>query len=152
MSEDQTKFCSKCQNTKSLEEFYVRKTGKRAGIIDGPCKECCIRCSQNYKAANPEKVRLEKIKWVADNPDRVRLIRVKHKYGLSKEQYEALPKECAICGSTTDLHIDHNHTTGIVRDILCGFCNRGIGMFKDNPNNLIRATDYILKHFDEGPL
>ena len=39
--------------------------------------------------------------------------------------------------------VDHNHTTGKIRDLLCGNCNGGLGKFMDNPELLIKAADYL---------
>lgn len=54
---------------------------------------------------------------------------------------------CAICGNPTPaLEIDHNHTTGDVRELLCGLCNRGLGNFKDDPERLLKAVEYVRRH------
>lgn len=54
---------------------------------------------------------------------------------------------CAICKTKPPkgkrLDIDHDHSTGEVRGLLCGLCNRGLGLFKDNPNTLRSAADYV---------
>lgn len=55
-------------------------------------------------------------------------------------------KSCFLCGKTSELHVDHNHKTGIVRERLCGSCNRGLGIFKDDPNLLRRAAVYLESH------
>lgn len=64
---------------------------------------------------------------------------------------------CAICkkcenstdkasGKTKDLAIDHDHKTGKIRDLLCSSCNRGLGLFKDDPELLNKARNYLLCH------
>lgn len=51
---------------------------------------------------------------------------------------------CAICQhETAVLHIDHCHENNKVRGLLCGSCNRGLGMFKDNPELLKAAAEYL---------
>ena len=51
---------------------------------------------------------------------------------------------CAICQTQLEeSNIDHDHTTGEVRGLLCTPCNLGIGMFKDNPDVLNRAIRYL---------
>ncbi len=147
----QVRLCPQCHETKPLSEFYILKTGRKAGLTTGYCKDCSRFYGQAYYAANPEKVRLGQKKWIDANPEKMWLSHLKVKYGLSQEEYEKMLKECAICGSTERLQIDHNHVTGKVRDILCGPCNRGLGQFRDDSNLLIRATDYILKHFSQEP-
>jgi hypothetical protein len=79
------------------------------------------------------------------------------KYGLNHDKFSDLFAEqkgkCGICrtsdvgrkGSST-LHIDHCHTTGKVRGLLCNGCNNGLGRFKDDPILLRRAIAYLKKH------
>ena len=73
------------------------------------------------------------------------------RYGLSYSDYDAMLEKqngrCAICGNPPGeraLHIDHDHLTGEIREMLCNECNLGIGKFKDNPVLLLRAADYVL--------
>ena len=73
-------------------------------------------------------------------------------YGISPEQYLELHNKqngkCAICGTELEsdyLHIDHDYETGDVRGLLCGNCNKGLGMFKDNIEYLKRAIQYLRK-------
>lgn len=57
-----------------------------------------------------------------------------------------LQTSCAICGSTSELHIDHSHESGSIRELLCMQCNTGLGNFKENPEILQKAIDYLTKH------
>lgn len=78
-------------------------------------------------------------------------------YRLTPEQYDALVEgqggQCAICGTSDPgsggadaaWHIDHDHITGTVRGLLCSVCNTGLGHFKDDPELLRRAADYVEK-------
>lgn len=57
---------------------------------------------------------------------------------------------CGICQEpiSESLDIDHDHTKergedGFIRGLLCNSCNRGLGLFKDNPKLLQRAIDYL---------
>jgi hypothetical protein len=70
------------------------------------------------------------------------------KYGLSPIQFSLLrvgqQNQCAICEKQMDSpHVDHNHQTGEIRGLLCSFCNCGLGYFRDNPQSLRRAIDYL---------
>jgi hypothetical protein len=79
----------------------------------------------------------------------------KRKYGISGEDYEAFLKSqngvCAICsthnvgGRHKFFHVDHNHKTRKVRGLLCSNCNRGLGLFKDDPKVLKKAIEYLNK-------
>lgn len=71
-------------------------------------------------------------------------------YGLSPEDHAALINlqegRCAICGKFPDtrgLFVDHDHTTGKVRGLLCVKCNTGLGMFMDSIDNLTGAISYL---------
>lgn len=80
-------------------------------------------------------------------------------FGMSLEQYNdmltAQGHVCRICGSKEihsragtprSLSVDHCHTTGEVRGILCHNCNHGLGNFRDNPEFLRAAAQYIEHH------
>lgn len=79
----------------------------------------------------------------------------KLKFGVTDEDYQRMRKEqndsCAICGTDTpggrgDWHIDHCHTSGKVRGLLCFPCNTSLGHFKDNIETLANAIAYLEKH------
>lgn len=63
---------------------------------------------------------------------------------------------CALCkqpermrhpkGGVKRLHVDHDHTTGAVRSLLCSACNSGLGMFKDDMELLQLAVKYLKLH------
>lgn len=58
--------------------------------------------------------------------------------------YAAQQGKCAIClESKPVLGIDHDHTTGIVRGLLCGKCNSAIGFLRDSAELTARATEYL---------
>ncbi len=74
------------------------------------------------------------------------------KYGMTEAQYEALLTSqnfrCALCetdkpGGRGRFHVDHCHTKGHVRGLLCFQCNTGLGKFKDNPAALRKAAAYL---------
>ena len=74
---------------------------------------------------------------------------LKHKYGISEEDYERLFESqngrCAICKKETErrLDVDHCHSTNKVRGLLCNQCNQGLGLFQDNPLILKSALEYL---------
>lgn len=54
---------------------------------------------------------------------------------------------CAICGNNMDApHLDHDHNTGALRELLCRSCNLGLGYFRDSPAILSAAIDYLRRH------
>lgn len=77
---------------------------------------------------------------------------LRYLYGLSVEDYQArLDAQggvCAVCGTDKPggkgaFHVDHCHTGGHVRGLLCHHCNLGLGNFKDDPERLRRAAAYL---------
>lgn len=75
--------------------------------------------------------------------------------GITEYEYlsmwEKQEGKCAICGIQEHrcikgkLFIDHCHTTGKVRGLLCSSCNSGIGFLKDNIGTLLKAIEYLSK-------
>ncbi len=65
-------------------------------------------------------------------------------HGIADATGERKSGECAICHEFTDpLNCDHDHTTGLTRGWLCPNCNRGLGMFRDSPERLEAAAQYL---------
>ena len=59
--------------------------------------------------------------------------------------------KCACCGIrqnelTMRFAVDHDHDTGLIRGLLCGNCNTGIGKLGDNIEGLMKALNYLEKH------
>jgi hypothetical protein len=81
----------------------------------------------------------------------VRRHKLKSRFGLTPAEYDARIAfqhgRCAICHDPmTNPHLDHDHATGQLREVLCLNCNTGIGKLKDNPALLRAAARYIEKH------
>jgi len=77
----------------------------------------------------------------------------KSKYGLTAEEYDTRYKNqkvCAICSTELlgglQTHLDHDHNSGKLREFLCTNCNRGLGHFQENKQNLLNALKYLDKH------
>ena len=75
-------------------------------------------------------------------------------YNLTAQEADDLEREhgglCAICKGPPCkkkfLSVDHNHTTGQVRGLLCDVCNRAIGMLKDDVDLIRAAADYLERY------
>lgn len=71
----------------------------------------------------------------------------RRKYGLTEAERDALRAEtkglCPICLAAPAVHVDHDHETGKVRGVLCFSCNAALGQFKDRPDVLRRAAEYL---------
>jgi hypothetical protein len=142
------KRCRVCGELKPLDRL-VKSTKKSPDGYQAFCKDCKQEKARADYAANPEKYRERQYMM---------------KFGLTLEDLEEMREAqgggCAICGkedsrsrldpdnpakhlSIAKLHVDHNATTGEVRGLLCGPCNRGIGMFYDDPELLTKAIQYL---------
>lgn len=84
-----------------------------------------------------------------------RLTTLKSLYGLTQADYDRLLAlqygRCAICrtddpGPHGCWGVDHDHVTGRVRGLLCDRCNVGIGCLRDDPEILMAAARYVMKH------
>ena len=168
-----SKVCSCCGKELPIESFYIRKYTDKNGVqheyYDSKCKKCKNLYSRNYNRANKDKLdtmhkqwrdqNKDKISsyrrnwrgnnpeynktWSQNNKESVKLFQVKYNYNLTKEEYEALPKSCEVCGSTDNLCIDHNHETGLVRGVLCSRCNSALGLLRENSSIILRLASYI---------
>ena len=74
----------------------------------------------------------------------------RRRYGISQEVYEEMISaqggRCLICRRKPDrLCVDHDHTSGAVRGLLCQSCNGGMGMFDDDPARMMRAVRYLME-------
>jgi len=164
-----TKRClGPCQRDLPLTLVYysVHAHGKYG--FQARCRDCCLQAQKDFYKEHPERKAAKDKKWALANPDKVKANHARHrktekwkktlqknwlenKYGLTEEQYQELWDKqgglCAICGkseeTTTRLHVDHDHETKIIRGLLCGKCNRGVGMFDDNKELLQKAIDYL---------
>ena len=130
-----TKLCPLCKENKPHSAFYKAR-GKSFGI-SSQCKSC----------------RKERYPWEPDSGKRSHL---RNRYGLEWEDYVNLwhtqEKRCSICEQPIILHgkssgdvahVDHCHTTGNVRGLLCGHCNKGLGYFRDSLEVLKDAITYL---------
>lgn len=116
--------CTKCGQSKPEGEFYPSSRYKSG--YNTWCKECCLAANREYHQSG----RRVRNRW--------------RKYGLSDEEFSSLGDVCAICGvDVPKLDIDHDHSTGRVRGLLCRPCNSGLGMFNDDPERLRAAAEYL---------
>ncbi len=113
------------------------------------CKKCINQRSKKSYTKNREKI------LQAYSPSKNREWRLKHEYGLTLEDWEKLFQKqgrvCAICKrSTVDSskgwHTDHDHTTKVVRGILCLKCNTTVGRLGDNKEKAQALVKTILEY------
>lgn len=134
-----------------FEVFDVKKTG------DAFSKKICNVChkllntiefDKNQNGINNRSVRRPSCQNCRKLIDGVG-VKTKLKNEWLKKKPDKEPYECPIClkrtiaGVTSKLVLDHDHTTGEVRDWICDSCNTGIGRFKDDVEILKRAINFV---------
>ena len=127
------KRCSKCGKDKPTLAFYSCKGGKFG--VRSWCKECDKESTRKWREDHPDKSREMARAWVEQN-----------------EIPERQGGGCAICGiplNERTLNVDHVHKGG-VRGILCPKCNKGLGLFQDNPGRLTAAIEYLVGSVQGG--
>lgn len=76
------------------------------------------------------------------------------KYGITQEEYDRMLAaqggccaicRCAVSGASRGAGwlVDHDHTTGAVRGLLCVKCNTGLGLFQDSASVMQAAVEYL---------
>lgn len=127
------------------------------------CRGMCSSCYQRWLYANNDafrkRVGAKKARWADRNKDHLRESNRRQKlqrlYGLTPDAYAAMlskqDDKCAICKSTVDrLHVDHDHTTGKVRALLCLPCNGGLAWVeriqRSDDEWLAAAYRYLEEH------
>jgi hypothetical protein len=128
-----TKRCPACGALKPPEDFpRNRSTRDGRGVY---CKPCHNRMGRESKIKNH---------------GGSRHYHLKRRYGITAAEADAMLDAqggmCAICGDRPAAHVDHDHRTGAVRSLLCFTCNSGLGNFRDEPELLRLAADYLDRH------
>lgn len=159
------KICPKCRKNKPLSDFYNHK-----GRKDGKsyiCKACDdarrISDQRLFEQRNPEakfKKRLKGKLYRNTETGKFSALkgRLKNNYNLTPEAYNIIFNKqqglCAICGNSEIwieprtkklalLAVDHDHKTNKIRGLLCRRCNSSLGGFRDNPEILKKAIEYL---------
>ena len=160
------KRCNNCGDSKPVSDFY-RQGDMRDGYRNN-CKSCHLAQHKTWYERNRTYEIARVGRWQRENPERVNDVQRKNrlrrgeeyrklereghlrrKYGLTLNLFEALVSaqlgNCAICGvnEDLDLHVDHDHRTKKVRGLLCGKCNKAIGLLNDSPETLRAAAEYL---------
>ena len=112
---------------------------------------------KEYRKQNKEKLATYNNEWREANKEHNALqltkARLKRKYNITIEEYEALLESqdhsCKVCGKHATenhqgkLYIDHCHTTGKVRGLLCMKCNSALGLLNDDPEIIGNLLEYL---------
>ena len=145
------KTCTKCKLEKPLDAFFL---DKRRGVPRAACKSCCSEKTKKHYAENKEYFAEYAKNWRAANREQANASsnrsRAKRRRGIHDRYAEQQNGKCGICCRPIDdslqAHLDHDHRTGAIRELLCKRCNYMIGMADDDEAVLQRGIAYLRKH------
>lgn len=157
------KKCKVCEDIKDESEFYRYESGS----LYARCKKCQNEYSVAWTQEHPDKNRTRSRKYKSENRPLVlkslRRGRLMREYGITQEQYDEMHERqnglCAICGKPETatlkgrikrLSVDHNHTTGEVRKLLCGRCNAAVGFVNEDLSILDKMRKYLEENYGHG--
>lgn len=144
------KTCRNCSVAKDLNLFVKSKAFKSG--YDTICLDCSRARVKVWRKENPEKRKIQLKRESGKNYTYNK--HLKSAYGITNKDYlELLDKQdgnCAICKRNQlefkkRLFVDHCHTTGKIRGLLCSYCNSVLGYAKDNSAVLKEAINYLNK-------
>lgn len=116
---------------------------------------------REYHMANREHINKRTKAWRITNKAYTQGFDVQRTYSISFDEYvrrlEAQNSVCAICRRVLKLEqgksraqLDHDHSTGKLRDFLCKCCNLSLGGFQDSILVLESAIEYLKRHKNEN--
>lgn len=132
------KTCPSCGKEKYLTDFHIDRSSKTGRTSS--CKACAKERSKRFYQTS-ETYRQS-----------IREGGLKNRFGITQNDYFQMFEDqnelCGICKQKVDgyLHVDHDHSNGVIRGLLCKNCNHGLGNFKDNINLLKNAIEYLDKN------
>ena len=139
-----------CSKEQDLSNFYFRKD---TNSYRNECKDCIRYKQTEAYRTNPVKYRKRQKRYFKEYLTKDPLYRaknwLKNDYNLTIEEYniqlEKQENVCYICKGLDKvrLAVDHCHSTGKLRGLLCSSCNQALGKLQDNPEIIQRAKEYI---------
>lgn len=117
-------------------------------------KDEAIARAADWRQKNAVRVKEYLKRWREQNRDKVRAqarrSHLKQSYGLSLEDYNAMltvqGERCAICNAPLEVgnlyktNVDHDHTTGRPRAILCRKCNSFVGYLETSDPEVVKSA------------
>lgn len=164
----ETKVCTKCgKEYPATTEFFYKKS-KDKDLLLWECKSCNKTTCKKYREENKDIIYHKRKKYREENREKIkkhlestkdkrRVNKITKQYRVTEEFLQEIMNNqlgcCAICNeslvspsSAASYHIDHNHTTGEVRGLLCSKCNFLLGFALDNKDILSSAVSYLIKY------
>jgi hypothetical protein len=152
--------CKQCESIRHKKDYSPEKNRER--YLKN--RELYLKQQKEYSTKNKNKIKVRSKKYYEDNK-KIFLQAGWKKKGIKtkegayftlidfKKVIEQCGSKCQICGGDGSKHkkglvVDHDHTTGVYRGILCAFCNTAIGYLQDDPEIMkkaINSIEYSLK-------
>lgn len=146
------------------EEKEARRANNRKIAKSKPKSEYQNKRKEREAKQDPELIRQKKInnykKHYQKYRDSFHNSHLKKRYGITLKEYDRMLADqggvCTICSSSSPtgserrggirFSVDHDHKTGVIRGLICSPCNLGLGSFRDDPNSLRLAADYVERY------
>lgn len=144
VSDGVTKQCRRCNQFLPVGSFW--RNSSNADRLQHACKECSKTAVYSYRSTEQGRISYARSRVAG----RLKTYRITHQDYAAMEARQDY--RCAICrqpektgrgGTIRRLCIDHCHTTGRVRGLLCSDCNQGIGKLGDDASRILRAYEYL---------
>ena len=151
--------CTKCNQNKETSEFHKDK--KKTNGLTSWCKDCRnkARAEKYWKEPESQRKRSQDYRKTLTQEQRYisnRNTKLKQAYGLTHKQVEEMKRlqeyKCYVCScneleaGSKGLVVDHNHTTGQIRKLLCSPCNTALGLLREDKNIFTSLIKYIEEH------
>ena len=137
------------QREKRLRDPEAVRSAQRAKYERN--RESVLAAVKAYGDANADRIAERKrAKYRSWDPEARREASLRRLYGIGVDEFNRMAAVqgglCAICGVQDRLCVDHCHTSGALRGLLCGKCNKAIGLFDEVPDRMQRAMAYLGKY------
>lgn len=116
-------------------------------------KERISESNKQYRRANRDRLDAYQRNYREKHAERLYFAALKRRFGIGREDYERLLGEqggvCALCqkGQSSSnkkwLCVDHDHSTGRVRGLLCSRCNQALGLLGDSEAIYLAVIAYL---------
>lgn len=140
------KKCGSCGEVKPFEDFY-----KNASKKDG-YQSSCKQCKSGYNAKHYQKNRENYItrakKYKEDNKDKILADRYNTTEKVISDLFEK-KDSCEICGTITNLVVDHCHADGKIRGLLCSKCNVALGFLGDTTDDILLRLSQVQQYIQD---
>ena len=137
--------CNRCEVRLVLGQTWTDAQERKKNYT---CNSCRASYQREYHNVNKEARNAKQKERYKENKEAVldnqKKYYLRKTFGISLAEYEEWMKEvCGICGKDEDKVLDHCHNTGDIRGTLCRQCNAALGLFKDDPELLISAAEWV---------